>query len=171
MLKRRPARRCDNITISPALLGELAASTEPLPRKLWPEMGGGEGAPVDLSASQVPPPPRAEHAALTRPAAALDRLFSSAIRGMRAQLRFSQHAGPCLPWCSAWRLQDAASAARRGARARAGAAARQAARFEEMHGGDQMAVEKLAEGVKNFSSDQEALEKLIAELKPEAAAT
>ncbi len=40
-----------------------------------------------------------------------------------------------------------------------------------MHGGDQMAVEKLAEGVKNFSSDQEALEKLIAELKPEAAAT
>jgi hypothetical protein len=52
----RAARRCDNITISPALLGELAASTEPLPRKLWPEMGGGEGAPVDLSASQVPPP-------------------------------------------------------------------------------------------------------------------
>lgn len=45
--------RCDNITISPALLGELAASTEPLPRKLWPEMGGGEGAPVELSASQV----------------------------------------------------------------------------------------------------------------------
>ena len=46
---------CDNITISPALLGELAASTEPLPRKLWPEMGGGEGARVDLSASQVRP--------------------------------------------------------------------------------------------------------------------
>ncbi|KAK9827641.1 hypothetical protein WJX81_002241 [Elliptochloris bilobata] len=83
---------CDNITISPALLGELAASTEPLPRKLWPEMGGGEGAPVDLSASQ-------------------------------------------------------------------------AARFAEMHGGDQMAVEKLAEGIQSFSKDQEALEQLIAALK------
>jgi len=64
-----------------------------------------------------------------------------------------------------------ASAAHRGARARAAAAARQGARFAEMHGGDQMAVEKLAQGVQNFSSDQEALEKLIAELKPEAAAT
>lgn len=49
-------RRCDNITISPTLLGELAASAEPLPRKLWPDMGGGEGARVDLSASQVPFP-------------------------------------------------------------------------------------------------------------------
>ena len=57
VLRRRAAvRRCDNITISPALLGELAASTEPLPRKLWPDMGGGEGARVDLSASQVPFP-------------------------------------------------------------------------------------------------------------------
>ena len=34
------SRRCDNITISPALLGELDKSTDPLPRKLWPEMGG-----------------------------------------------------------------------------------------------------------------------------------
>jgi hypothetical protein len=32
--------RCDNITISPQLLGELESSTDPLPRKLWPQMGG-----------------------------------------------------------------------------------------------------------------------------------
>eukprot|EP00775_Hariotina_reticulata_P006112 gene6112-6350_t len=30
---------CDNITISPQLLGELESSSEPLPRKLWPQMG------------------------------------------------------------------------------------------------------------------------------------
>lgn len=41
----------------------------------------------------------------------------------------------------------------------------QGARFAEMHGADPMAVEKLAEGIKNFSNDQEALEKLIAALK------
>lgn len=30
----------DNITISPALLAELEASADPLPYKLWPDMGG-----------------------------------------------------------------------------------------------------------------------------------
>jgi hypothetical protein len=38
--------RCDNITISPALLDELQASTEALPRKLWPTMGGSSDALV-----------------------------------------------------------------------------------------------------------------------------
>lgn len=41
----RPAagcRRCDNITISPALLGELEASTQPLPRKLSPDKTDSE---------------------------------------------------------------------------------------------------------------------------------
>ena len=33
-------RRCDNITISPNLLQELEDSHDPLPRKLWPSMGG-----------------------------------------------------------------------------------------------------------------------------------
>eukprot|EP01024_Parvocaulis_polyphysoides_P072858 TRINITY_DN930_c0_g1_i6.p1 TRINITY_DN930_c0_g1~~TRINITY_DN930_c0_g1_i6.p1 ORF type:complete len:368 (+),score=59.58 TRINITY_DN930_c0_g1_i6:675-1778(+) len=33
---------CDNITIAPALLGELEQSSEDLPQKLWPEMGGSE---------------------------------------------------------------------------------------------------------------------------------
>jgi transaldolase len=32
--------RCDKITIAPNLLAELEASTEPLPRRLWPAMGG-----------------------------------------------------------------------------------------------------------------------------------
>lgn len=32
--------RCDNITISPALLSELESIKEPLPRKLYPDMGG-----------------------------------------------------------------------------------------------------------------------------------
>ena len=41
----------------------------------------------------------------------------------------------------------------------------QGARFAEMHGADQMAVDKLAEGIQGFSKDQEALEKLIAALK------
>lgn len=31
---------CDAITISPAILAELEASTEPLPYQLWPSMGG-----------------------------------------------------------------------------------------------------------------------------------
>ena len=34
----RPLCRCDNITISPALLAELEASTEP--RMLWPDIMG-----------------------------------------------------------------------------------------------------------------------------------
>lgn len=42
--------RCDNITISPALLGELEKSTEPLPRKLWLDMGGCDEPRVDMGA-------------------------------------------------------------------------------------------------------------------------
>lgn len=33
-----PLPRCDNITISPQLLGELEASSAPLPRRLSPDM-------------------------------------------------------------------------------------------------------------------------------------
>jgi len=43
--------RCDNITIAPPLLGELEASTEPLPRKLWPEMGGADEEKIDFTGS------------------------------------------------------------------------------------------------------------------------
>ena len=43
--------RCDNITISPSLLGELEASKEPLPRKLWPTMGGCEEEQLDMHAN------------------------------------------------------------------------------------------------------------------------
>ena len=43
--------RCDNITISPALLGELEASKEPLPRKLWPTMGGCDEPQLDMHES------------------------------------------------------------------------------------------------------------------------
>ncbi|KDD72662.1 transaldolase, partial [Helicosporidium sp. ATCC 50920] len=42
---------CDNITIAPALLEQLEASTDPLPYKLWPDMQGGQEDHVDLSAS------------------------------------------------------------------------------------------------------------------------
>lgn len=45
------ACRCDNITISPALLGELEKSKEPLPRKLWPTMGGCDEPQVDMHES------------------------------------------------------------------------------------------------------------------------
>ena len=48
--------RCDNITIAPALLGQLEASTEPLERKLWPTMGGCDEPKVDLTAGQVQHP-------------------------------------------------------------------------------------------------------------------
>lgn len=43
--------RCDNITISPALLGDLEASKEPLPRKLWPTMGGCDEPQLDMHES------------------------------------------------------------------------------------------------------------------------
>ena len=39
---------CDNITIAPALLKELEASTEQLPYKLWPSMVGRGGWSVWL---------------------------------------------------------------------------------------------------------------------------
>lgn len=42
--------RCDNITISPNLLGELEANTNPLAQKLYPTMGGYNGKQLDLSA-------------------------------------------------------------------------------------------------------------------------
>eukprot|EP00898_Chlorokybus_atmophyticus_P000593 jgi/Chlat1/1534/Chrsp122S01804 len=37
-------------------------------------------------------------------------------------------------------------------------------KFKEMHGGDQMAVEKLDEGIKGFAKDQEKLEEFLASL-------
>ena len=45
------ACRCDNITISPSLLGELEKSKDPLPRKLWPTMGGCDEPQVDMHES------------------------------------------------------------------------------------------------------------------------
>lgn len=84
---------CDNITIAPALLKELEASTEPLPRKLSPD---GAPSPVE------------------------------AIRGMDA---------------------DA---------------------FVKTHGSDQMAVEKLAQGIAGFAADQDKLEAQLAALDGKA---
>ena len=37
--------------------------------------------------------------------------------------------------------------------------------FKKMHGDDQMAVDKLKEGIDGFVKDQKSLEKLIGELK------
>ena len=52
-----PPCSCDNITISPALLGELEASTAPLPYKLWPAMvGGGVGLLSSWGVLRVPVP-------------------------------------------------------------------------------------------------------------------
>lgn len=81
--------RCDNITISPSLLDELQASTEPLPRKLWPTMGGNA-----------------------------DDLYSN----------MSQ------------------------------------ATFDKLHGTDQMAVDKLKQGIDSFAADQKKLEEQLAKL-------
>ena len=44
--------RCDNITISPNLLAELDDSHDPLPRKLWPTMGGQGQERIDMTGSQ-----------------------------------------------------------------------------------------------------------------------
>jgi transaldolase len=85
---------CDNITISPALLGELEASKDPLPRKLWPTMGGCNEERYDMHAEN----------------------------------------------------KDL---------------------FDKMHGGDQMAVDKLKEGIDNFAADQRKLEDMIGKLKDE----
>lgn len=78
----------DNITIAPPLLAELEASTEPLPRKLWPTMGGCQDDPVQLKAPHVD-------------------------------------------------------------------------LFNKLHREDQMAVDKLKEGVDSFAKDQDKLEALI----------
>ncbi|KFM27664.1 Transaldolase [Auxenochlorella protothecoides] len=80
---------CDNITISPALLAELEASTDPLPYALWPTQGGSTDPHYDLSG-------KAEGT------------------------------------------------------------------FLQMHGEDQMALDKLAEGIKGFAADQDKLEVQIA---------
>ena len=82
---------CDAITISPALLAELEASTDPLPHALWPAMGGCS-----------------------------DPLFS--MRGSKAH-----------------------------------------GVFEQMHGSDAMAVDKLREGVNGFAADQKKLVAMIVE--------
>ncbi|KAK9819953.1 hypothetical protein WJX72_004354 [[Myrmecia] bisecta] len=87
---------CDNITISPALLGELADATEPLERKLWPDMGDCDLPRYDLGGSA-------------------------------------------------------------------------AQRFKEMHGSEQMAVDKLKEGIDGFAKDQRKLEEMLAAIKGGAA--
>ena len=83
--------RCDNITISPNLLGELEESTEALPQKLYPSMGGYTGEQLDLSASNE-------------------------------------------------------------------------ALFNKLHGAEQMAVDKLQEGIDGFAKDQVNLFGLLAKL-------
>lgn len=83
---------CDNITISPALLGELEKSKDPLPRKLWPTMGGCDEEQVDMHESNK-------------------------------------------------------------------------SMFDKMHGEDQMAVDKLKEGIDGFCKDQRKLEEIIGELE------
>lgn len=80
---------CDNITISPNLLGELEAATDPLPYALWPGHAPAEDERYDLSAAG----------------------FDT---------------------------------------------------FQRLHGADQMALDKLAEGIKNFAADQDKLEVQIA---------
>ncbi|KAL3150277.1 hypothetical protein ABBQ32_000127 [Trebouxia sp. C0010 RCD-2024] len=83
---------CDNITISPSLLGELEASKDPLPRKLWPTMGECDEPQLDMHESQK-------------------------------------------------------------------------SLFDKIHGEDQMAVDKLKEGIEGFAKDQRKLEEIIGELE------
>lgn len=78
---------CDNITISPQLLGELEASSDPLPRKLSPSMTDSSMARINMNQ----------------------------------------------------------------------------ATFEAMHNQDQMAVDKLAQGIEGFSADQRKLEQMLAQ--------
>lgn len=80
---------CDNITISPGLLGELEAATEPLPYALWPGMGGSTDPKYDFTAGAYET-------------------------------------------------------------------------FKKMHEEDQMALDKLAEGIEGFAADQRKLEAQIA---------
>ena len=87
---KRP--RCDNITISPNLLEELEASHDPLPRKLWPNMGTKGQERINMKGDQEPT-------------------------------------------------------------------------FRKLHGDDQMAVDKLQEGIDGFAKDQTSLEGLIAKIK------
>lgn len=81
--------RCDNITISPQLLDELQDSTEPLPRKLWPTMGGSNDALLSNMTEQ---------------------------------------------------------------------------QFYKLHDADEMAVEKLKQGIDSFAADQDKLEQQLAKL-------
>jgi transaldolase len=45
--------RCDKITISPQLLSELQSSSEPLPRKLSPDMTHSQDSRVDSFSADV----------------------------------------------------------------------------------------------------------------------
>lgn len=80
---------CDNITIAPSLLAELEASTEPLPRKLSPDMSGCQ---------------------------------DTKLSGFTEEM------------------------------------------FYNLHNADQMAVDKLKQGIESFAADQDKLEALIAKL-------
>lgn len=80
---------CDNITISPQLLDELQASAEPLPRKLWPSMGGSSDALLSNITEQ---------------------------------------------------------------------------QFYKLHDADEMAVDKLKQGIESFAADQDKLEQQLAQL-------
>ncbi len=144
---------CDNITIAPALLQELQASTEPLPYALWPSMGGcldpridmghasqrafeevsrdeldwlgeAEARGVEKKGGGLPGNPFAYPSTLTQ---AFTHIFVTVLLSPHV------HAHPIPP-------------------------------LLQMHGSDQMAVDKLAEGIAGFSTDQRKLEELIAEV-------
>ncbi len=140
--------RCDNITISPPLLGELDKSTDPLPRKLWPEMGGCD-----------------EPKARTKPLTAYQ---DPGLAG--------ENSVPCIAFHGvatslAQLLPQAEQALLNAVTAKACAQVDMTAgaydTFAKMHGEDQMAVDKLREGIEGFSKDQKKLEALVHDLVPQ----
>ena len=164
------ARRCDNITISPALLGELDASHDPLPRKLWPSMGGQGQPRVDMHEpnydtfkkmhNEVHPAGccrswlGATHAVPQCSPAEAPGPMCDRAPGLRACVTLRQA------------LKLAWSASRRPAcRLSAPAGLTTACGDTSAAVQDQMAVDKLKEGINSFASDAEKLEAMIGKLK------
>lgn len=121
-LRAVPPCSCDNITIAPPLLKELEASTDPLPFKLWPRMVR-QGATMP---SCVP----GSHLLIGRLCLAGFPTFGRPPQSRQRAVPFMQ--GGC---------EDE--------HVRMDFFARE--RFDQLHGEDQMAVDKLQEGIDNFA--------------------
>ncbi len=147
--------RCDNITISPQLLGELEASTAPLPRKLDPSVRDATTR-LAINATTFSALHNADQ---VRGGTRLVGGGGLAWHAVRMQGR---------GWGLLWGTVSADSAASALKRGRLPATV-MGIECAWMCGGAcaQMAVDKLAQGIEGFAVDQRKLEDLLAKAAAE----